>query len=459
MSETWRTKTYYDKRVLVETSRILDNPFDASLVCLEGAELELLRNMCQYLHRRSSFVSEYHTGYYLAPSMVEWDALEAIVASLEEKLMGCTEITALLEAILAQVTCVCEQTTNSLENDLSVPDYGPSLEPVIDDYLTAGGLQAEDDYWDDTVIEADRCPIAQLAFWQAWEFTTEILQPVLSETIDILLPAAMVALATMAGTLVLAIPVGMLLALLWKLIEIIAAGSIQNVTNSMWAHKQELICAVWGGLANDYRAVEERATEVINGMSGLSPLDKVALRMLYSPWAIGLVEKAWTNQTAWAIANVDAGMCDTCTWWFRKTWTLPPCPDTWTGTFTCTPEGRLGVKSDTLAYSENFVLPDVVTNINFAIDGEWSSAHPSGWTVGYIWLQYQDVGLVWQDIGALTCTNNTGIGGMNTINGNLLNRAVPRNVLRFKLVGQAGQGQTNPWPFETGYLRVTAEPV
>jgi len=367
MSENWRRKTYYDKRILIETSRILNTSFESSLICLEGEELELLRNMCQYLHRRSTFVSEYHTGYYLAPSTIEWNALDAIVAKLEEKLMGCTELTALLEAILTQVTCVCQQTTNLLENDLSVPDYGPSLEPVIDDYLTSGGLQAEDDYWDDTVIEANRCPIAQLVFWQSWEFTTEILQPVARETIDILLPAAMAVLATMCGTVVLAIPVGVLLAVLWKLIEIDVAGSMQDVTNSLWSHKQELICAVWGGLAVDYSAVEERATEVITNMPGLSALDKIALRMLYSPWAIGLAEKAWTNQTAWALANVDAGVCDTCDWWFRKTWTLPPSPATWTGTFTTTPEGRLGVKSDTLAYSEDFVLPDVVTNVDFRI--------------------------------------------------------------------------------------------
>lgn len=459
MSENWRRKKYYDKRVLIETSRILDSPFNASLVCLEGAELELLRNLMMYLHRRSTFVSEYHTGYYDAPSNEEWDTLQAIIAILEEKLMGCEELTALLEAILTQVTCVCQQTTDLLESDLSVPDYGPSLPVIIDDYLGTGGLQAEDDYWDDTVIEANRCPIAQLVFWQAWEFTTEILQPVARETIDILLPAAMAVLATMCGTVVLAIPVGVLLAVLWKLIEIDVAGSMQDVTNSLWSHKHELICAVWGGLAEDYRAVEERATEVIANMSGLSALDKIALRMLYSPWAIGLAEKAWTNQTAWAIANVDAGVCDTCAWWFRKTWTLPPVPALWTGTFTPTPEGRLGIKADTLAYSETFTLPDILTNVDFAIEGQWSSVHPSGWTVGYIWLQYQDVGLTWQDVGAITCTNNAGAGAINTVNSNLLNRAIPRNVLRFKLNGQAGQMQTNPWPFEVGYIRVTAEPV
>ncbi len=443
----------------METARILDSPFESTLICLEGAELELLRNLCGYLHRRSSFVSEYQKGYYLAPSNVDWNKLEAITANLEEKLMGCQELTVLLEAILVQMTCVCEQTTASLTNDLAVPDYGPSLPPIIEDYITTGGLQADDDYWDDTVIDVNRCPIAQLVYWQAWEFTTEIMQPVAKETIDILLPAAMVALAAMAGTIVLAIPVGILLALLWKLIEIDVAGSMADVRNAIWSYQHELICAVWGGLGADYRAAEERATDVIEGMDGLTALDKLALRMMFSPWAIGLAEKAWTNQTAWALANVSAGVCDLCTFWTRKTWNLPPCSGPWTGTFTCTPQGRLGIKSVTFAYSENFTIGSIATNVDVNMQCSWSSTHPSGWTVGTMWVQYQDVGLVWHDVCALTCTNNVVAGLMNSAEDDLLNKAIPRNVLRIKLNGQAGQTQTNPWPFEVGVVQITFTPV
>lgn len=456
MVDNWRVKKYYDKRVLVETARILDSSFEATLICLEGAELELLRNMCQYLHRRSTFASEYHVNYYVAPSTIEWNELDAIVANLEEKLMGCTEITALLEAILTQVTCVCQKTGGLLENDLTVPDYGPSLPIVIDDYIGGGGLQAEDDYAGDTVIDVNRCPIAQLVFWQAWEFTTEIMQPVVSETIDILLPGAMVALATMCGTTVLLIPVGVLLALLWKLIEIDVAGSMVDVTNAMWANKQELICAVWNGLAVDYQTAQQNAKEVIANMDGLSALDKAALMLMYSPWAIGLAEKAWTNSTAWALANVSAGACDTCVWWARETWTLPPCPGDWTGTFSCTPEGRIGIKSDTVAYSNTFVLPDILANVDFDLEYHWTSVHPYGWTVGTIWVQYQDSGMVWQNVGAMTCINNAPPASMNTGRGELLDKTIPRNVLRLKLDGYAGQGQSDPWPFELGYVQVTA---
>jgi len=459
VSEVWRNKAYYPKRVLVETARILDNPFDATIICLEGAELELLRNLCQYLHRRSTFVSEYHDAHYVAPSELEWDELEAIVANLEEKLMGCTEIKDLLEAILVQVTCTCAQTTASLQNDVSVPDYGPSLQPAIDGYITSGAMQIEDDYWDDTAVDVDRCPIAQLVFWQAWEFTTEIMQPVAKETIDILLPLAMAALAASCGTVILAIPAGIVLALLWKLIEIDVAESLINVQNAMWSYKQELICSIWGGLATDYRAAEERATETIANMAGLSALDKVALRMMFSPWAIGLCAKAWTNQTAWALANVDPGACATCAWWSRKTWAMPPCPGIWTGTFACSDKGRTSVRDVTWAISETFTLPDILTNMNFHLEAKWSSAHPAGWTVGWIRVQYQDAGLNWVNIGTLDCTNNTAAGGLNEREVDVLNAGVARNVIRVRIEGQPGQPQTDPWPCEVSFFQMTVEPV
>jgi hypothetical protein len=285
------------------------------------------------------------------------------------------------------------------------------------------------------------------------------MQPVAKETIDILLPLAMAALAASCGTVILAIPAGIVLALLWKLIEIDVAESLVNVTNAMWSYKQELVCAIWGGLAIDYRSAEERATETIANMAGLSALDKVALRMMFGPWAIGLCAKAWANQTAWALANVDPGGCVTCKWWSRDTWEHPPCPGTWTGTFDCSSKGRVSVNSNTWAYSETFNLPDILTNVDIAIAAKWSSVHPSGWTVGWVAVQYQDAGLVWHDVCFLDCTNNVAAGGLNDNDDWLGNKTIPRNVLRIKLYGQPGQTQTDPWPCELSFLQVTIVPV
>jgi len=113
VADEWRVKKYYNPRVTVETSRILDTTFPDMLVCLTGAQVELLRNMCAYLSRRSTFVSEAHEQYYLAPSNEEWDSLQEIVAELEYKLMTC-DMDLLIDAINTQTSvidvlrqCVC----------------------------------------------------------------------------------------------------------------------------------------------------------------------------------------------------------------------------------------------------------------------------------------------------------------------------------------------------------------
>lgn len=115
MFDIVRRRSYNTLRVLIESSRILNPQLDDSLICLSGAEIELLRNLTQYLHRQDSFVATYNAGYYLTPDQEAWDDLQAIVADLEEKLMGCTEIEALLEAIEARLTPTV--TTQSLQGD------------------------------------------------------------------------------------------------------------------------------------------------------------------------------------------------------------------------------------------------------------------------------------------------------------------------------------------------------
>lgn len=99
MSEVELRKAYYHDRVLIEAERVFDPQFADSLICLTGEDLELLRNLTTYLHCRATFVGVYYDGYYLMPDDEDWDDLQAIVASLEEKLMGCTELEALITSI------------------------------------------------------------------------------------------------------------------------------------------------------------------------------------------------------------------------------------------------------------------------------------------------------------------------------------------------------------------------
>lgn len=88
MSETERRQRYVTNRVLIEAQRILNPQFDDAVVFLSGAQIELLRNVTQYLNRQSTYVAEYNSGYYLMPTVEDFDGILEIVADMEETLMG-----------------------------------------------------------------------------------------------------------------------------------------------------------------------------------------------------------------------------------------------------------------------------------------------------------------------------------------------------------------------------------
>lgn len=88
MAESERRRKYRYNRVLIETERILDPQFDDAVVYLTGAQVEMLRNVTQYLNRLDTYVTEYAEGYYLAPTAETYDSILEIVADLEETLMG-----------------------------------------------------------------------------------------------------------------------------------------------------------------------------------------------------------------------------------------------------------------------------------------------------------------------------------------------------------------------------------
>lgn len=88
MSESLRRKSYVGTRVLIESSRVLNPQFDDGVLHISGAQLEMLRNITQYLGRQDTFVDEYQDDYYIMPDSVDWDIITSIVAGLEEVLMG-----------------------------------------------------------------------------------------------------------------------------------------------------------------------------------------------------------------------------------------------------------------------------------------------------------------------------------------------------------------------------------
>lgn len=88
MSEQERRHGYNNLRVLIDAGRILTPQFADAVLFITGEQLEILRNLMLYVNRLSTFVDEYHEGYYLSPDSDDWDDIQAIVADLELKLMG-----------------------------------------------------------------------------------------------------------------------------------------------------------------------------------------------------------------------------------------------------------------------------------------------------------------------------------------------------------------------------------
>lgn len=88
MGEVERRRGYGYNRVLIESGRILDPQFNDAVVFLSGAQIEMLRNVTQYLNRLGTYASEYNEGYYLVPTGEDFDDILEIVADMEETLMG-----------------------------------------------------------------------------------------------------------------------------------------------------------------------------------------------------------------------------------------------------------------------------------------------------------------------------------------------------------------------------------
>ena len=86
MSEERRP--YYPDQVLIEASRVIDRATVRCMPRLTEAELDIIRNVLAYAHRRDTFVATYYPTYYEIPDDTDWDDIQRIVAELEFKLMS-----------------------------------------------------------------------------------------------------------------------------------------------------------------------------------------------------------------------------------------------------------------------------------------------------------------------------------------------------------------------------------
>jgi len=385
MVESWQVKKYYRPRVLIPVSDVLDNPYPGSvLLCLSGAEVNLIRNALDYCHRRSTFVVTYGTDTYVSPDNETWDLIQAVVAELEGKLMAdcsdlidaidridgtldehTTEYQAMVDelALLAEaLACICSK--------MPVPSTADGTDQIVAAMISDGTLQTDDPYplYPGPGEDAEACAIAQLIWSFAWEFLVEIVQPVQKKAVSILLPSAMAVLASWLGTTVIGIPVGIVLVLLWDIIEIWVDGRLEDVANAFYALKEEIVCAAYDPLRNgeSLQAASNAMAAVINDQGDLSPIDKLVFRQLTAPWALDRMKTAWDNATAWAVARVSPGYCSsTCgisgDTWYAYEYT-GPTSQPMTITHTETPAW--------LHCCWNYVVPDGETFVGVVFDVE-----------------------------------------------------------------------------------------
>ena len=316
MGTEWRRKTYYKPRVLIETQRILDPQFSDCVVCLTGPQLEMMRNLTQYLHRRSTFAEGYETDYYLAPTEADWDDIQAIVASLEDTLMDCEAFTAKLESILDAALCAC----SGVDGGYTTPVTGP----VYQDLEGDGIVEWAPEDPTPTPAEAAACALAQLVYAWNYEILTETLQPIQEAGHEVLLFLVIEAFAGMIGGPPGLIAGGALFYVIQALLDAWVEGELANVTNALIANKDELICEMYLAFVDggDYGDAAAAARAHIATVSAWSTIDKALFNLTFSPLAMKICQAAITASSDWADANVVEAYCVDCddpiigeTWW------------------------------------------------------------------------------------------------------------------------------------------------
>ena len=281
---------------------VLDNDWPSWIGCLSGQELYILRNLLNYAHRRINWVKTYYPNFYDMPDDTDWDEIDAIVSGLEENLMDCTEYLELLQ--------------QAADNAISQISVGGPLQDGQDGY----GAFPIDNETRDVLLEPDTedaCAIAQLWYQAGFEAITEHVLPITGFVFDYLLPG----LGTLLVGLLEPTPIPELIGIYViqeAIQELMQAGydsSETNLYNWLVSNKDDLVCSLYNGCKANGQASaiwSDTYDEVVSPSSGISAGDKLMLNLFMGSW-VGLVAAlAWTEETDWAIANVDPDYCDSC---------------------------------------------------------------------------------------------------------------------------------------------------
>jgi hypothetical protein len=329
-------RKYYGPRIVIDHDSLELPETQEILVCLTAQELAMVRPILGYLHRRTTFACEYNDGYYVIPDDETWDNIQAIVAELEYKLMtSCDDIVTQLTAIAGELACLCSAASNP-----PVAQPGPAYDVVVDSLIEDGTLAIEDDNLDTVPVDAERCALAQVTYAFMFEWMTETIIPAEKVLVDVILPASMGAVGLAIGGPLLGVPAASITAALIALGDLAADNQLESLVNSLFANKEEIVCALYQGLETSYQQAHLDVSEVVNDMASLGYTDKLIVRTLLAPWAMAACQAVIDIPTSWATSHITAGYCVICediiegVDWFAV-------PDGRTLELTCAPgEGR-----------------------------------------------------------------------------------------------------------------------
>lgn len=313
MGEAWRRKAYYRPRVLIETEHVLTPLFGDSVVCLTGGELYMLRAMCQYLHRRSTFVTQYEQQYYLAPTEEEWDELDGVVAELEGKLMNCEDFTALLEQIAECVCATAKQVYHGEPAGEGQEDYDDYTSPVEEG---EGDPPGEFEDWDDWRVS--KCKSAQ-------KYIDDMID--VAERWTVWYTAGGAATFAILNTLLLPTTIAPPLMVVILLVEALLTygADLMGEEVEAWLtdHKSDLVCAIYTAPTTDAAksALQDYVDAEWDCVAGPQ-----AVQYLWGNRALSRVfDGTMPNYEVWQ-ADYSASYCALCSGWIQGSgWFAVPC--------------------------------------------------------------------------------------------------------------------------------------
>lgn len=452
MTDVWRRKGYYAKRVLIDTERVLSPQFEDSLVCITGAQFEMLRNLTQYLKRRSTFASNYADTHYLCPTEEEWDTIQAIVADLEETLMGCTEITDALNAMAAQLACIC----NAMQGQLA------STQPSDPGYTDQ---QYYDEYVSD-VIPDEGDPPSGFSTWEEWHaYVCKGAQKVVDDAVTAvydmgtkLTTGILITFSVINAALLLTVitaPVSMVLQIVTTLIAIGVNFAYEDVAAWLQEHKELLVCSIYSATdaGNAHSSVQAAIAEEWDAGSGVQ-----IVQALFSRDTISRVfDGTMRNEDVW-LGDYSEAYCEPCGdfpegYTFLFTW--PPCPSAYFTNGGVCWSGWLSFNG-AVPNADQKVVVDLETTNRLDWTLKWTSALGSGFTVGSLQVVHWNTEtLDWESFAAPTFTNNVAIGLLNVQTGGSACPSRDGGLFKLTLTGMPAQGETEPYPFMLQHVEVT----